>query len=429
MMMQRQLQVRRLVQCSRRRHLSSPTIVRQPMTAPPSQPPVVVSRQGWQAYRTKHPIKKDLVAAEKNKKKKDATDDMPWPKSVVNGAYAAAFTLIPYFSVWYVSANPGLREMIEPYLSVQVIDFVRGHFGKPDLDALSYADVIEGGENETAGTGSVDKNRDFFHKIPIPHILPYEFTERVRREQEAIQQQSKAPVNVKIQVVDDGDNSFMSKQDVNVQKVPGSTPARVEALLALITPPSSSSSSSTSATTTAASKSNLPAIAVDFLPDDDDNDNDTQDNGGTTFSNESSSSSLQSMDSESSTGWSNMNMTTGSSSAGLTASTREKTVDPLQQTAHIFSSWHYQPPANVPNTSNSNSSKGSSSNNNSSSSSSSSVSMDDIERSRLEYTVKELQQNLKDPNCLRSVDDMMDELKVAKAELSRLKWNKWGWKK
>jgi hypothetical protein len=55
--------------------------------------------------------------------------------------------------------------------------------------------------------------------------------------------------------------------------------------------------------------------------------------------------------------------------------------------------------------------------------------MDDIERSRLEYAISELECNLKDPNCLRSVDDMMDELNGYKAELSRLKWNKWvSWK-
>jgi hypothetical protein len=393
------------------------------MTAPPSQPPVVVSRQGWQAYRTKHPVLKKELAGDKNKNSN--TDDMPWPKSVVYGSYVAAATLIPYFSTWYISANPGLRERVQPYLSVGVQEFIRGHFGKPDLDAMSYADVNEGDdESETA-------DRDVFHKIPIPSILPYEFTGKVRREQQAIQAQANAPVNVTIQVVDDSD-SFMSKQDVNVQKVPGSTPARLETLLALITQQSSTSTSSQSSTSTTAD-SKLPAIAVDFLPDDDDDDDNgdsTQDNGGTSFS----SSSLASMDS-STDDWSKAsNSTTTSTATALAAVQKTKTVDPLQQTAHIFSSWHYQPPANVPDTSGSsgksNSSNNKGSSNSNTSSSSSSVTMDDIERSRLEYTVSELQRQLKDPNCLRSVDDMMDELKVAKAELSRLKWNKWGvsWK-
>jgi hypothetical protein len=434
-MMQRQLQGRRRVVAqysnTRRRHLSSPTIVRQPMTAPPSQPPVVVSRQGWQAYRTKHPVaKKEPAASDKNKN--SSTDDMPWPTSVVYGSYVAAATLIPYFSTWYIAANPNLRERVQPYLSDGVQDFIRGHFGKPDLDAMSYADVNEGADDE--GDSGADTNRDVFHKIPIPNILPYESSMKVRREQHAIQAQAAAPVNVKIQVVDDSD-SFMSKQDVNVQKVPGSTPARLETLLALITQQSSSSSSSSSqsqsqsSTSTPTKDSKLPAIAVDFLPDDDNNDN-AQDNGGTSFS---TSSPLQSMDS-STDDWTK---STHAASTLATGNTRkQKTVDPLQQTAHIFSSWHYQPPANVPDTSGSgsgsgnkgnNNSKGSSSNNHTSSSS---MTMDDIERSRLEYTVAELQRQLKDPNCLRSVDDMMDELKVAKAELSRLKWNKWGvsWK-
>jgi hypothetical protein len=120
-------------------------------------------------------------------------------------------------------------------------------------------------------------------------------------------------------------------EDVRVQQVPGSTPARLETLLALITTSSSSSSSSTSTTTRAAS--NLPAMAVYFLPDDDD---DNGDNDTNTTSLSSESSSLQSMDS---TEWSNSTtdtstntMTTGSAST----LNRVKTVDPLQQTPHIF---------------------------------------------------------------------------------------------
>jgi hypothetical protein len=426
-MMQRQLQSRRrlFVQCTNRRNLSSQTIVRQPMTAPPSQPPVVVSRQGWQAYRTKHPVvKKDGASSDK---KKTSTDDSPWPVSVVYGSYFAAATLIPYFSTWYISANPDMRESVQPYLSEGVQEAVRHHFGKPDPDAMSYADIVNEGGDDESEIGGTDTNRDFFHnKIPIPHILPYEFTAKVRREQQAIQAQAAAPVNVKIQIVDDdSSDSFMSKQDANVQKVLGSTPARLETLLALTT----AGAAAAAAAAPGAADSKLPAVAVDFLPDDDDNTQ--EDNGGTSFSSTNESSSLQSSMDSSTDDWSN-SMTTGSNTVtSLTKKT--KTVDPLQQTAHIFSSWHYQPPANVPETSSSsggnkgNSNKGSN-NNKGNSNSSANVTMDDIERSRLEYTVSELQRQLKDPNCLRSVDDMMDELKVAKAELSKLKWNKWGWK-
>jgi hypothetical protein len=407
---------------TQRRLLSSPTIVRQPMTAPPSQPPVVVSRQGWQAYRQKHPVTKNhpVNTNKKSSNNNDKTDDMPWPKSVVYGAYVAAATLIPYFSAWYVSANPAAREMVEKYAIPDVQDRLRGHFGKPDVDALSYADIIEG-DNDEDGDGA-DRDRDVLHKLPIPHILPYEWSSKVRAEQQAIQALVSAPVNVQIQVVDDS-----ITEDVRVQKVPGSTLARVETLLALITSPSSTSS--TSSSSTAASKPNLPAIAVDFLPDDDDDHDNTPDNGGASgFSSEPSSSF-----GTDTTEWNNNNSTGTKSAATLASVKKTRSVDPLQQTAHIFSSWHYQPPANVPD-SGGNNNKGSNNNANNSSSNnnnntSSSVSMDDIERSRLEYTIAQLQHNLKDPNCLRSVDDMMDELKEAKADLSRLKWNKWvSWK-
>jgi hypothetical protein len=168
---------------------------------------------------------------------------------------------------------------------------------------------------------------------------------------------------------------------------------------------------------------NLPAVAVDFLPDDVDDDDNGYSNDTNAMSFASESSFLQSMDS---TEWNNSSdtstgMTTDSSSA--TALSRGNTVDPLQQMAHIFSSWHYQPPANV-----SDSVSGSSANSKgkgNTSSTSASVSMDDIKRSRLEYAIAELQFNLKNPNCLRSVDDMVDELNGYKAELSCLKWDKW----
>jgi hypothetical protein len=381
---------------------------------------VVVSRQAWQAYRNTHPlpIKKDLKSSANNNNKSSnsnssSTDDMPWPKSVVYGAYVAAATLIPYFSAWFVASNPVVRERMELVVP-NVQDRLRGHFGKPDVDAVSYSDTV------------AVQGEDVHSKQSIPYILPHEWPLSVRREQQAIQKLVSAPVHVQIQLVDDdlGTSTGITGH-VRVQKVPGSTRARPDTLLALIT----SSSSTQSPSSTQSSTFNLPAIAVDFLPDDDDNMNtfsndDDMKNGNTSFTtSESSSSSLQSMDSME---W------TDSAAPGSTSSRGNKTtVDPLQQTAHIFSSWHYQPPANVPNSGSSsgNSNKGNAKTSNKSNNRSSSSSMDDIERSRLEYQIAELEWQLKDRNNPRSVDDTMDELNQAKAALSKLKWNRWtSWK-
>jgi hypothetical protein len=45
-----------------------------------------------------------------------------------------------------------------------------------------------------------------------------------------------------------------------------------------------------------------------------------------------------------------------------------------------------------------------------------------MEQSRLEYTISELEKNLKDPNCTRDNDDVMTELRQSQRDLSRLKW-------
>jgi hypothetical protein len=48
----------------------------------------------------------------------------------------------------------------------------------------------------------------------------------------------------------------------------------------------------------------------------------------------------------------------------------------------------------------------------------------DYEVSRLEYTIAELEKNLKDPNCTRDIDDLTTELRDAKRDVSKLKWKR-----
>jgi hypothetical protein len=48
----------------------------------------------------------------------------------------------------------------------------------------------------------------------------------------------------------------------------------------------------------------------------------------------------------------------------------------------------------------------------------------EIDRLRLEYTVKKLEKDLRDPTCTRDHDEMRAELKQAKSDLSRLKWKR-----
>lgn len=49
----------------------------------------------------------------------------------------------------------------------------------------------------------------------------------------------------------------------------------------------------------------------------------------------------------------------------------------------------------------------------------------EVEVSRIEYSIAKLENDLKDPNCHRDIDDMQNELRSAKKELRNLKWKRW----
>jgi hypothetical protein len=77
----------------------------------------------------------------------------------------------------------------------------------------------------------------------------------------------------------------------------------------------------------------------------------------------------------------------------------------LIQMTQVFSTWHYfqtPPPSRIQGPSDF-----------------------EVQVSRVEYQIAQLERDLKDPNCHRDIDDMQQELKSAKDELSRLKWKRW----
>jgi hypothetical protein len=91
---------------------------------------------------------------------------------------------------------------------------------------------------------------------------------------------------------------------------------------------------------------------------------------------------------------------------GLLQPFDENPTVPLLQETHTFSTWYYhrnyqQQQQEAPRTSDA-----------------------DMEHSRLEYTIAELEKSLKDPNCTRDIDAMTEELRQTKRDLSRLKWKR-----
>jgi len=79
----------------------------------------------------------------------------------------------------------------------------------------------------------------------------------------------------------------------------------------------------------------------------------------------------------------------------------------LLKETQTFSSWFYVPQYQIQQTG-----------------SSSATSDLEVNISRLEFTVSELQKNLKDPTCTRDMDEMATELRLAKRELFGLKWKR-----
>jgi hypothetical protein len=74
---------------------------------------------------------------------------------------------------------------------------------------------------------------------------------------------------------------------------------------------------------------------------------------------------------------------------------------------HVYSTWYYQQPANSQERKNVQQ-----------------ASQQDIENTRLEYTIQKLEQDLTDINSTRDIDDMQQELAQCKAELRNLRWKR-----
>ena len=84
----------------------------------------------------------------------------------------------------------------------------------------------------------------------------------------------------------------------------------------------------------------------------------------------------------------------------------------------VFSAWHHvvMMPEPTDNKNKSSRKDGGSSNN--------VMSRDELRMSQLEYEIELLQKQLKDHSTMRDLDDIQQELKQSKSELSKLKWKK-----
>lgn len=111
----------------------------------------VISRRLWLSHPDVLRSKDRLLAREasaggSSTKSHDAATS-PWPINMVRAAYLSLSILVPYFSVWLVTSNPTLRDLLWPAAdnNSRACRLIRNHFGAIDRDSESYPDVLQHG--------------------------------------------------------------------------------------------------------------------------------------------------------------------------------------------------------------------------------------------------------------------------------------------
>eukprot|EP00980_Cylindrotheca_fusiformis_P013915 scaffold3618_cov129-Cylindrotheca_fusiformis.AAC.15 len=322
---------------------------------------LVVSRRAWKAHLEKFPPK------QKTKPETNAGGtEKPWPRNVRIAGYVAAAITIPYTTVWFIVSNPNLREIF--FSNNTILDRLRTHFGTVEWDAQSY----------------VDRRKT---KIINPgyYQLPQEWSFRERQMEEEIKKRNSTKVLANLYLF----SSTTSDDHEEITKqVDASTLANKESLQKAF---HIGLSTTTATTTTAAEAEDIQhgsatAMAIDFEDyDDDDEQRSSSKEEVELYGLEDYHPPMQ-----------------NENDNDVTRQMRKRT--------HTFSNWYHVSTTTPSSTNNQSSNK--------------LMSDVDLEVSRLEYTVAELEKDLNDPNCTRDIDDMTNELKEARRDLSKLKWKR-----
>lgn len=321
---------------------------------------LVISRRAWQSFREKN------LPAKPPKAPKPKEDDKPWPRSVVLGGTIAGAIFIPYSFLWLVTSNPTLREWFYPYLPM---DMLRTHYGHLEWDVQSYADEMM--MRTTATDGNMKVVAEHYQ---FPNEEPY----RVRQQQALIDALEGSDVTVTVYLSESDGHQVQETKVVS-----GSVRANEKTLIGLLkgsakVPVDPSSSTS---------------VAVEF---EDDYNSDPSGSDNERFQTTPITLSMSQL--------------SPNGTEDMMLPTVENPAAPLLQRTQSFSTWHHVPTQGGQQASGS---KTTSSKNDT-----------EIELSRLEYVIADLEKNLKDHNCTRDIDEMMAELRQSKRELSALKWKR-----
>jgi len=348
------------------------------------QKPIVISRRAWLDFKESKGITKRRLDPSKRPK---SDDEKPWPRNMQIAGYVASGLAVPYMILWTITSNPTLREWFGPYIP---LDKLRTHYGKLEFDAQSYSEEMEGIENREKN--GKDETELLIQYYQFPEEAPF----HERRQQEATEAMNETDLNVTLSLFS---SSSSVPEEIATKKIAAKTVANTKNLLDAF-------SSATSST-----RENM-TVSIDFLDRHDEVN--TIGNLDTTrsFNVPDETMDLLSDGTLMADADSVENLKIERGFHDVSLGSRQ-----LMKETQTMSKWSY-----IPQAAGEDSKKGT--NDSSSVAKALNLTEVDIEISRLKYEVSELQKNLRDPMCTRSIDDMTTELRQAKRDLSRLTWKK-----
>eukprot|EP00531_Pseudo-nitzschia_arenysensis_P012575 CAMPEP_0116140642 /NCGR_PEP_ID=MMETSP0329-20121206/13964_1 /TAXON_ID=697910 /ORGANISM="Pseudo-nitzschia arenysensis, Strain B593" /LENGTH=391 /DNA_ID=CAMNT_0003635785 /DNA_START=146 /DNA_END=1321 /DNA_ORIENTATION=+ len=339
-------------------------------TTKQQEQPLVISRRAWLEFKETRGIKKKRPDPSKRPK---SDDEKPWPKSVQIAGYVAGTVAVPYIILWTITSNPTLREWFSPYIPLEKL---RPYFGKLEWDAQNFSEEMENVKNK-------EKNQEDATELNDYYQFPEEEPCKTRRQQELVEAINGSDISVTLSL--QSSSTASTPDEVVTKSIAANTVANPNTLLEYFP----SASSSVGGNTT---------VAVDFL----DRKNEDSDVNSFNAGETTDGTLMTDADSLESNG------SFGTSAHDLASESRQ-----LGKDTQTSSRWAYVAMAN-----------GSTQKDAKTTSSPPQISETDIEIGRLEYEISELEKNLRDPMCTRSIDDMTTELRQAKKDLSRLKWRR-----
>mmetsp|Transcript_23851 Transcript_23851/g.24121 ORF Transcript_23851/g.24121 Transcript_23851/m.24121 type:complete len:394 (+) Transcript_23851:72-1253(+) len=347
-----------------------------------TQKPLVISRRAWNEFKESHKLSKSLAPGSSKSK---PNDENPWPRNFQIAGYVAGTLLVPYMIIWTVTSNPILREWFGPYIP---LDRLRTHFGELEWDAESYSDELEETKKTEKQMGLCDTDDSVSLSIEY-YQFPQEAPFRERSQQEIINKMEESDVELTLSLSSSSSSSLLSTDEVVTKTVAASTIADAKNLLNFF--PSASVSTTTN-----------QMVAVEFM------DEKIDINRNNTISNDGGNNKFELISDDGDL----MTDAESMSNSNQLADLPTDRVQVIANETQTMSKWSYVAPqpsqavqkeaaANVSQPTNV-----------------------EMNIGRLEYTTSELEKNLKDPMCTRNIDDMQQELRQSKRELSKLKWKR-----